>query len=165
MRVKELCFIGVIAAIEFVVFTSFSFILYLEFITISIVLFAMCFQTRQAVMGAVVFGILNLCVQGVTPWSMMYLFIYPVYSLLIGVLKGYLKKHFILLCLLCGILSFLTGQLVQLPFLMISDTITILYIIIGLKTSLIQGSMAAISCFICYKPIASVLKEIERRLN
>ena len=79
MKARELCFIAVIASIEAVVFTSFSFILYLECITFTIVVFAMTFQTRQAVLGAVVFTILNLSTQGVAPWSMMYCLIYPLY--------------------------------------------------------------------------------------
>jgi len=84
MKARELCFIAVIASIEAVVFTSFSFILYLECITFTIVVFAMTFQTRHAVLGAVVFTILNLSTQGVAPWSMMYCLIYPLYSLFIG---------------------------------------------------------------------------------
>lgn len=94
MKAKELCYIAVMAAIESVVFTSFSFVLYLECITFTIVLFAMCFETKQAVLGAIVFSIVNLSIQGVTPWSMMYCLIYPLYSLFIGISKPFLQKHF-----------------------------------------------------------------------
>ena len=153
MRVKELCYIAVIGALESIIFSSFSFVLYLECITMTIVLFAMTFQTRQAIMGAIVFGILNLCVQGVTPWSLMYLLIYPSYSLFIGILRPFLKHHFLLLVFVCGVLSFLTGQLVQLPFMLVSKNLTLLYIFAGLKTSLIQGVVSALTCFICYKPL------------
>lgn len=164
MRAKELCYIAVIGALEFIVFTSFSFVLYLECITLTVLLFSMCFQTKQAVLGAFVFGIINLSVQGVTPWSMMYVLVYPCYSLLIGWMKPYLSKHFLVMVLLCGFLSFLTGQLLQLPFLLFSKTITIVYLIIGLKTSLIQGIISGISCFICFKPIYIVLRKIEGSL-
>lgn len=165
MRVKELCYIAVIGALEFVVFTSFSFVLYLECITLTVLLFSMCFQRRQAVLGAIVFGIINLSMQGVTPWSMMYLLVYPLYSLLIGTLKPFLSRHFIVLVILCGCLSFLTGQLLQLPFMMFSKTITIVYLIAGFKTSLIQGIISGISCFVCYKPIYIVLQKIEGSLH
>lgn len=94
MKARELCFIAVIASIEAVVFTSFSFILYLECITFTIVLFAMIFQTRQAVLGAVVFTILNLSMQGITPWSLMYCLIYPLYSLFVGCSRNFLNRHF-----------------------------------------------------------------------
>lgn len=162
MKAKELCYIAVMAAIESVVFTSFSFVLYLECITFTIVLFAMCFETKQAVLGAIVFSIVNLSMQGVTPWSMMYCLIYPLYSLFIGISKPFLQKHFWLLCFLCGCLSFLTGQLVQIPFLLISKKITILYILAGLKISCIQGCLSAFCCMICYQPIYTILKKITR---
>ena len=165
MKAKELCFIAVIAAIEFVVFSSFSFVLYLEFITLTVVLFAMTFKRHQAVLGAIVFGLLNMCIQGVTPWSMMYVLVYPTYSFLIATLRPYLEKHFSALCILTGFLSFLTGQVLQIPFMLISDKITLLYIIAGLKTSLLQGGMAIVSCWLCYRPIDAILKPIERRLN
>ena len=165
MKARELCYIAVIGALESVVFTSFSFILYLECITFTVVLFAMTFRTRQAVLGAVVFAILNFSIQGVTPWSMMYLLIYPLYSLVVGLLKPMLHRHFLLLVGLCGFLSFLTGQLVQLPFILVSKNLTLLYLIAGLKTSLIQGGMAAATCLICYKPLYAVVKKIEGRLN
>lgn len=165
MRVRELCYVAVIGAIESVVFSSFSFVLYLECITLTVVLFSMCFQRKQAVLGAVVFGILNMTMQGVTPWSMMYVIVYPLYSLLIGTMKPFLQKHFIILVIVCGCLSFLTGQLLQLPFLLVSSKVTMIYIIIGMKTSLIQGVIAAITCFICYKPIYAILKRIEGRLH
>ena len=93
MKARELCFIAVIASIEAVVFTSFSFILYLECITFTIVVFAMTFQTRQAVLGAVVFTILNLSMQGITPWSLMYCLIYPLYSLIVGCSRNFLNIH------------------------------------------------------------------------
>lgn len=165
MRVRELCFVAVIGAIEAVVFTSFSFILYLECITFTVLVFSMTFQTKQAVLGAIVFTIINLTMQGVTPWSMMYCLIYPTYSLLIGTCKNILDKHFICTVVLCGILSFLTGQLVQLPFMMFSSKITIIYILVGLKASLIQGTVSAAFCFVCYKPVVSVLKRLEGRLH
>lgn len=165
MKARELCFIAVIASIEAVVFTSFSFILYLECITFTIVVFAMTFQTRQAVLGAVVFTILNLSTQGVAPWSMMYCLIYPLYSLFIGCSRKFLNRHFLALVFTCGFLSFLTDQLVQLPFMLISGKITAIYILMGLKTSLIQGFMSMALCAICYKPIAAVLNHMERRLQ
>lgn len=165
MKTRELCFVAAIAAIEAVVFTSFSFILYLECITFTVLLFAMTFQTRQAVLGSVVFTIINLSVQGVAPWSMMYCLIYPTYSLCIGCSRKFLDRHFFALVATCGFFSFLTGQLVQLPFILISGKVTLIYIIAGLKTSLIQGGMSAALCMVCYKPMVAVLRHLERRLH
>lgn len=163
MNVRELCWIGCMAAVEMIVFSSFSFILYIEFITFTVVIFAMIFSRRMAILSSVVFGILNMIlIQGITPWSIGYLIIYPMYSLIISSFKPILRNHFILLCIVCGFFSFLTGQLLQLPFMLFSKYLTIFYIIAGLKTSLIQGMVSSISCMVLYKPTERVLKIIER---
>ena len=162
MKVRELCFIAIMAAIEMVVFTSFSFVLYLEFITFTIIVFAMVFSKRAAIFSSIVFGMLNMIlIQGITPWSICYLLIYPCYSWMISSFKKYLSCHFMVLCLACGFFSFLSGQLLQLPFLLFSKYVTVFYLIIGLKTSLIQGTISGISCFILYKPISKVLGSIK----
>ena len=95
----------------------------------------------------------------------MYCLIYPLYSLIVGCSRNFLNRHFFVLVFTCGFLSFLTGQLVQLPFMLISDKITLIYMLLGLKTSLIQGGMSMALCAICYKPIAAVLNHMERRLQ
>ena len=76
-----------------------------------------------------------------------------------------LKQTFLRTGIHLWLLSFLTGQLVQLPFMLISGKITAIYILMGLKTSLIQGFMSMALCAICYKPIAAVLNHMERRLQ
>ncbi len=164
MKARKLTRIAIMACIEQVVFGSFSEILYLECITLTLVLFALVFEWKEAVLAAVVFGFLNILLkQGVTPWSMMYLIIYPCYSALVGSLKKTLLKHFSLIVVLTGFLSFLTGQLLQLPFLLFSKKMTLLYLILGLKTSLIQGGLSAAACLLLFHPLFRVLQRIERK--
>ncbi|MBM6831290.1 cytochrome B [Faecalicoccus acidiformans] len=166
MTVKELCVIAIIGAIEFVVFTSFSFILYLECITFTVLIFSVVFPIKIAVSGAVVFDLLNIVlIQGITPWSLCYLGIYPVYSWIFSTWKQPLPKKLWLLAFVCAFFSFLTGQLLQLPFLLFSKTLTILYLILGLKTSLIQGALSAMICLFLYHPTKKALCAIERKLD
>lgn len=54
-----------------------------------------------------------------------------------------IKSH-VAQILICFLFSFLLGQLVDLPFLLFSDKVTMLYLLLGLKTSLIQGVITAI---------------------
>lgn len=79
--------------------------------------------------------------------------------------KKFIGKHLIILSLICGFLSFLSGQLLQLPFMLISENVTIIYILLGLKTSLVQGILSAGLCFICYQPVSLVLKRVGGRLD
>ena len=165
LSVKELCVISIIACIEAVVFTSFSQVLYLEAITLTILMFAVVFKARIAFMGAVVYGLVNMVINGITPWTMMYFLIYPCYTMLVILMKPLLKNHVIGYSILCGLLSFLTGQLLQLPYLLFSSTVTAFYLLAGLKTSLIQGGLSVVLCFVLFQPLRVVLEKIERRLN
>ena len=165
LSVKELCVISIIACIEAVVFTSFSQVLYLEAITLTILMFAVVFKARIAFMGAVVYGLVNMVINGITPWTMMYFLIYPCYTMLVILMKPLLKNHVIGYSILCGLLSFLTGQLLQLPYLLFSSTVTAFYLLAGMKTSLIQGGLSVVLCFVLFQPLKVVLEKIERRLN
>lgn len=165
LSVKELCVISIIACIEEVVFTSFSQVLYLEAITLTILMFAVVFKARIAFMGAAVYGLVNMVINGITPWTMMYFLIYPCYTMLVILMKPLLKNHVIGYSILCGLLSFLTGQLLQLPYLLFSSTVTAFYLLAGLKTSLIQGGLSVVLCFVLFQPLRVVLEKIERRLN
>ena len=52
----------------------------------------------------------------------------------------------------------------DLPFLLLSDTVTVLYMIMGLKTSLIQGCLTFLTLLFLFEPIKKVLLQIERRM-
>ena len=164
-NVKELCVISIIACIEAVVFTSFSQVLYLEAITLTVMMFAVVFDKRISLMGALVYGLVNMVINGITPWTVMYFLIYSCYTLIVIVMKSVLKDRVLGYSVLCGVLSFMTGQLLQVPYLLFSSKVTAFYLLAGLKTSLIQGVLSAVSCFVLFQPLRGVLKKIERRLN
>lgn len=162
MAAKKISIIAFLACIQFVVFTALSSILYLECITLTTVLFAMNFSKEESILASVCFCLINFLVQGITPWSLMYLLIFPFYSLIINTTKGYLRKHYVILAIVCGILSFLTGQLVQVPFLLVSKTITSLYLLLGFKTSFIQGIISGWLCFLLYQVLERIIIKVKR---
>ena len=161
--VREIVLIATLACIQYVAFTSFSFVLYLEVITMTTVLLAMSFKRRDVVLASIIFGIINIILTAPTPWALMYLFIYPTYSLLVSTFKLILSKHFILLCTITGLFSFLTGQLLQLPFILFSKNLTILYFIAGFKVSIPQFIMSFLLCLLTYKPLSYSLMKIKER--
>ncbi|MBR3692989.1 MAG: cytochrome B [Erysipelotrichales bacterium] len=162
MRVKDLCMIALIATLEYIVFTYFSYILYLECITFTIMMIALYFNTKIAITSSLVFTLLNCLNMGISPWSMMYLLVYPLYSLVISLGKKLIKQKVQYVIITCTLLSFLTGQLLQLPYLLVSKNITYLYLLAGLKTSLIQAILSGIFTSICYHKTAKVLQRWER---
>ncbi len=161
MDVKSITKIAMLGCFQFIAFVLCSDILYLELITFFTVLFASTYKTKEAVLGSITFAILNMAIrQGVTMWSMMYLLIFPLYSLIISVLPIKIKSNLFFVVIMCGLFSFLTGQLIQLPYMLLSGNFAYVYIIVGLKTSLIQGALSMIGASILFKPTYEVLQKI-----
>lgn len=162
MKVHQLTRIAFMAAIMVCVFQLCSNILYLELITFTIVLFACVFPKKTAIASCIVFALLNMMVMGITLWTLLYLMIYPLYAWIIAFWKSFLMKHPLCLCMICGCLSFLCGQLLDLPFLLFGKQATIVYILMGLKTSLIQGILSFITCLLLFDPLYLRLSKLEK---
>lgn len=163
MKTRDVTRIAFMAVILCCVFQMFANILYIECITFTILLFSCVFSKRDACMACIVFSFLNMLMLGVTPWTLLYLLIYPLYAFCIASSKHGLLKHPICLYSVCGILSFLTGQVLDLPFLLFSKEVTMLYILLGLKTSIIQGILSFVSCMFLFDPMYRRLSHIEER--
>lgn len=163
MKTKELARIAIIAGIYEVMFTSFSNILYLEMITFTLCLFSMIFSKKIAIYSAFCFGMVNMLVMGITPWTMMYVIIYPVYAWIMNTGKTIFMKHDLIFAAVVGILSFLGGQLLEIPYLLVSKSITALYLLMGVKTSLIQGGISFIAALFLTAPIKPIVIEMEKK--
>jgi hypothetical protein len=158
---KRMTRVALIGAVLFCTFFSLSNILYLEAITIMIIAVAMVFDRRDSFQASLVFGVLLILYLGLTPWSIMYFIIYPCYSLLTNFLKPILKEKEWLLIVYGFILSCSTGLILDLPFILVSELVTIYYILTGLKTSLIQGALTAMEIALIYEPLEKILFKIK----
>ena len=157
-NIKYIVRSAILGSIQYIIFYMFSDILYIELITFTTVLIADVFTRKEAVKGSFVFAISNILTkQGITFYSLMYLIIYPIYSLIISYMPK--DKNGIKICC-CFIFSILTGQLLQLPFMIFSSNITIYYIIIGLKTSIIQGVITLFISYMIYTKVKLILIKI-----
>lgn len=158
-RAFDLVVCALLASIQFVAFTSFSFVMYLEVITLCTIIIALCFPTRIAVMASFIFAMVNMLVSGITPWNFLYVVVYPVYSLIVGINKEWLLHKRWAQILLCGLFSFLTGQILQLPYLLFSKHVTMLYLILGLKVSIPQGIISALAYAFIANPVIVLLRK------
>ena len=164
MKTRELTRIALMGTILYVVFQAFSDILYLEMITFTILAFSQVFTRRETVLSCLLFAAVHLLLHGIMFWNIAYLIIFPTYGLLFSASRGLLDRHPGFVPFYGAFFSFLTGQLVDLPFLLLSDTVTVLYMIMGLKTSLIQGCLTFLTLLFLFEPIKKVLLQIERRM-
>ena len=152
MTARELTRIALMGTLLYIVFHAFSDILYLEMIT---------FSRRETVIACVLFAALHLLLHGIMVWNIAYLLIFPTYGYLFASMKRLLKGRPTLTALIAGCFSFLIGQLVDLPFILFSQTITVFYLLLGVKTSLIQGTLTFLVTLFLYEPIQNVLQRVK----
>lgn len=162
MPTRSIARTAMLAAFLFVCFTSFSLILYLEVITIMIVLTALVFPKREALLAILVFTILNMTIQGITIWSLLYVVVYLSYGLFVSTFKKYLLGHEYRVMAIVGIFAFSTGMILDLPFFLFSKELTYLYLILGLQTSIIQAVLGCLQVLVFYKPLVKVFQRVER---
>jgi len=162
-KTRKLTRDALLGAFLFVIMKSLSNILYVEAITISVVTIALVFDLSDSLLSSLTFAFLMLMITGVSTWNLMYALIYPLYTLLTYLLKKPLLAHKYLLTPYCFLLAFLTGQLLDLPFILINSTVGMFYIITGLKTSLIQGIIVAVETTLIFEPMYNALSKIKER--
>lgn len=163
MSVKQLTRIAFLGSLMYIVFQSFSGFLYIEMITFTICSFSMVFSRKEVVIAAFLFGVIQILFHGLMFWNVMYILIYPIYAYICSTYRSFFMQHKIGFYMVGGFFSFLTGQLVELPFLLVSKKVTIIYMLMGLKTSLIQGCVTFLEFLMLHDPVHRVLKRIEER--
>ncbi len=164
MRIKtrEVIYSAFIGSILYLLFVLFSNILYVEMLTFTLIVFSLSFPIYTVVYGALLFGMLQILLNGLLPWNVMYLCIYPLYALITYVFKNILENHPLRIAFYGMFLSFLMGQLMELPFLFFSKTITIAYILLGLKTSIIQSLITFLEFLFLFDPVKRILIQIRK---
>lgn len=162
LSVRDLTYCALLGALFYVVFHLFSNVLYVEGITLTLFVCAQVFNKKEVILAAILFGILQILFHGFMFWNLMYLIIFPLYASWFASMKKIVKKHETVAWFCGALASFLLGQLVDLPFLLFDRKITMLYILLGLKTSLIQGCIVFIEFVLLYGPFAKILRKIRK---
>ena len=159
---QRLTRIAFVAAIFYVGFRMFADILYLEMITFLLFVFAQVLPRREVVAAAGLCALLQLLLHGIMLWNIAYLLIFPSYACLFSLGRNWSEKHLSIVPFVGALASFLIGQLVELPFLLVGKTITWVYLLMGLKTSLLQAGLSFVVFLFLYEPLKNKLKRIIR---
>ncbi len=149
-----------LGAMLYVSYTLFSHILYLEVISLLIVVFALYLPRKVSSLATLVFTLLILLFNGLTPWNFGYLIIYNLDNYLINKFRNVFINHHLRIVLLGAIVSFSTGMLLDLSFMIFSSKLSLIVIVLGLKTSIIQAALAAIQVNYLHNSLAKVLIKV-----
>ena len=161
MKTRELTKVAFLASLLMIGYLLCYNILYVEVVTILTLLYG-CTQRRKiAMMACFCFGLLVLLVFGIFPWSLMYCVIFPCYAWLASYLKKWLLKGEAACIFISFIFAFLLGQLIDLPYWLFSGKLTLLYMVAGLKASLIQGLICAIESACFFRSVSQRILKME----
>jgi hypothetical protein len=165
MSVKRITTNAILSALLFTIYLVFSQILYLEFVTFTIVLYALNLPRKDAVAVVSTFVILVWAVYGVSPWSLMYLVVYGGFAWLLSIMAKWLNSNDYRVAGAGFVVALLAGNLIDLPMLLISKEVTIAYIVLGLKTTLVQGTIAFSALLLMYRLIQKNLVYLIKKGN
>ena len=160
MNIKRLCTNAILASMLFAIYFIFSQILYLEFVTFTVILLSLNLPKWNSLWIVITFVLLVWLSYGIATWSLMYIIIYPGFVLILRLLSKQLKDRLYLIATFAFFMGFLVGNLIDLPFLLFSKEVTIMYVIVGFQTTLIQGGIAFLSILLLYEPIAKQLNRL-----
>lgn len=162
LTVREMARCAVLGTLFYIVFHLFSNVLYAEGITLTLFVCAQVFKRKEVLAGTMVFALLQLFFHGFMIWNMTYAVIFPLYALWFYSLNRLAAKHEWVAWTTGALAAFLLGQLVDLPFLVFGKTVTIVYILLGMKTSLIQAGVVFLEFLFLYEPMVRIMKKIAR---
>ena len=160
MSIKRICTNAILASMLFAIYFIFSQILYLEFVTFTVILLALNLPKWNSLWIVITFVFLVWLVYGIATWSLMYIVIYPGFTLILLLLRKQLSGRIYLTAIFAFFMGLLIGNLVDLPFLLLSKEVTLMYVIIGFQTTLIQGAIAFMSILLLYEPLAKQLRKL-----
>ena len=153
MSVKKLCANAMLAALLFTVYFLFSQILYLEFVTFTVIVYAMNLPKLNSLWVVIGFVSLVWLIYGIGIWSIMYMIIYPLFVIIIRLLRRLLSKSLYFIAIFAFFMGLFIGNLIDLPFLLFSPALTMAYLLIGFKTTLVQGGIAFLVILLLYEPL------------
>jgi len=158
MNTRELTRIAVLAALLYVIQFVGSFILYFEWVNFTILLYGVYLKRKEAWLSVAVFSLLVMLTRGIAPWSIMYLALFPQYTLIYSFFKNKIKSEYIY-AFLGFVLAFLCGTLIDLPYMLTAGLgyeALIFRLLAGFQVSLGNGIVTFVSTLFLLKPLKKV---------
>ncbi len=160
LKTQTLTRVAFAAALLVCVYYAFNQIVYLELVTATLLLYAVNFKTRDAFLISIVFSMVILIMYGPQSFAIMYMVIFPIYTLLSSLLRKVIVNHLIFAALYAGFFSFILGTLVDLPYLLLSGKATLIYLISGLQVGIPKAMATVVVIVFAFEPLNNILKQI-----
>lgn len=161
LSIKDITFLGMQIALLEVSKLMLDPIPNVELISLLLIIFTIYFG-KKTLIAAVGFTALECFVFGVSVWTLMYLYVWPILILAADLLRG--RGSRLVYCILSGIFGLFFGALCSLPYIFISGLPTVVsWWITGLPYDLIHGCSNFVIMLVLYKPLRRVMDVVVER--
>lgn len=153
--------VSLLATLLFIIYSCGSMVMYVELFNFTVLLYSVTLPKKHAFLTVLLFCLLLLMVYGIQLWTLMYLLVFPSYTLLYHVFGKRFKSEYSL-AVLGFILAFLCGTLIDLPFMMLSGmTWKALWIrlLLGFQVSLGNGLSTFLATLFLYQPLSKIIQK------
>lgn len=163
LSAREITKIAVLATFLYVIQFIGSFMLYFELLNFTLLLYGVYLKRKEAWLSAVVYCFLVMLTRGIAPWSLMYLVIFPQYTLIYSAIKDRVKNQYVL-ALVGFVLAFLCGTLIDMPSIIAAGLdyrALVIRLLMGFQVSLFSGIITFVATLYLLKPLKRVFHSIQ----
>lgn len=159
---RDIALVGMMAAVMEVCKEALSFLPNVELVTFLVILFSI-FWGRKATLATVILTVLEIALYGISLWVLIYLYIWPLLSLLAWQLRK--CRNIFVWSAFSGLYGLAFGALSSLPnLLLFGPAAAFTFWVTGLPYDLLHGVSNAVLMFLLYRPVAGVLEQIKHRM-
>ncbi len=160
MSISDIATIGVMVATLEAAKIAMSFLPNIEIVTLLIMLYTICLG-KKTIYAIFVFVLIEGCLYGFGVWWIMYLYIWPLLSLITYVLRK--QNSTIVFACISGFFGLFFGALCSIPYFFIGGvSMGFSYWVAGISFDLIHCVSNVILCLILWKPLYTVLSKLTR---
>lgn len=161
MSAKDITRIAALAVFLYIVYFLGSFVDYIELVSFIVLVYGTTLKTKISYFAVVVFTLIVMLTKGIGPWSLMYLVVFPQYTLIYSFVAN-ITKNKIVYFILAGILSFSMGTLIDLPYLLtggLYGKALLIKLFMGFNVSIGNVACTIIAAIFLYDPFKALIKK------
>ncbi len=172
MSVKEMTKVALLATLLFMIYSMGSMVMYVELFNFTVLLYGVSLTRRQSFGAVLIFSCLLVLVYGVQIWTLMYVLVFPTYTLVYHQVGKWTHSEYVLASV-GFILAFLCGTLIDLPFMLIIDLpfmlmsgltskALIIRLILGFQVSLGNGICTFLATLFLFPSLSKLLTKLNK---
>lgn len=164
MSVKEMTKVALLATLLFMIYSMGSMVMYVELFNFTVLLYGVSLTRRQSFGAVLIFSCLLVLVYGVQIWTLMYVLVFPTYTLVYHQVGKWTHSEYVLASV-GFILAFLCGTLIDLPFMLMSELTSkalILRLILGFQVSLGNGICTFLATLFLFPSLSKLLTKLNK---